>query len=152
MNVIAIEQLTSLALLIIFLSGITCGVISAAVLGSRRGALLVPAADDLLGAGARVIYGVYTRDDDGYLQSLLTRGGRASGDQRGDEGAELVREPHRDGFIHVGRGRVLEALAHGFARGGDQPLEQSFLAGKVPVEGHFGDAPFSRDPVERRPA
>jgi hypothetical protein len=82
-----IGQLTALSLLIDFLFGITCGVIGAAVHGSRRGALLVPASDDLLSAGARVIYGVYTRDDDGYLQSLLT-GGRASGTQRGDEGAE----------------------------------------------------------------
>jgi hypothetical protein len=87
-----IEQLTALSFLIDFLFGVTCGVIGAAVHGSRRGALLVPASDDLLSAGARVIYGVYTRDDDGYLQSLLTGGGRASGDQRGDEGAESYRQ------------------------------------------------------------
>lgn len=79
------EQLTALSLLIDFLFGVTCGVIGGAVHGSRRGALLVPASDDLLGAGARVIYGVYTRDDDGYLQSLLTGGVRASGSRRGDE-------------------------------------------------------------------
>jgi hypothetical protein len=87
MNVIISEQLTALSLLIAFLFGITFGVVGGAVHGSRRGALLAPAADDLLSAGARVIYGVYTRDDDGYLQSLLT-GGRVSGARRGDEGAE----------------------------------------------------------------
>ena len=71
MNVIAIEQLTSIELLAVFLFGVALGVIGGAVYGSKRGALLVPASDGLLSAGARVIYGVYTRDDDGYLQSLL---------------------------------------------------------------------------------
>lgn len=71
MNVIAIEQLTSIELLVVFLFGIALGVVSGAVYGSKRGALPVPASDGLLSAGARVIYGVYTRDDDGYLQSLL---------------------------------------------------------------------------------
>ena len=52
MNVIAIEQLTSLSLLVIFLFGITCGVVGGAVYGSRRGALVVPTSDDLLSAGA----------------------------------------------------------------------------------------------------
>jgi hypothetical protein len=80
------EQVTALSFLIDFLFGITFGVVASAVHGSRRGALLVPASDDLLSAGTRMIYGVYTRDDDGYLQSLLTGGGRASGAQRGDEG------------------------------------------------------------------
>jgi hypothetical protein len=88
MNVIVIEQLTSLSLLIIFLFGITCGVVGGAVHGSRRGALLTPAADDLLSAGARVIYGVYTRDDDGYLQGLLPRNDQASDDPSGDDGSQ----------------------------------------------------------------
>jgi hypothetical protein len=88
MNVIAIEQLTSLSLLITFLFGITCGVIGGAVRGSKRGALLVPAADDLLSAGARVIYGVYTRDYDGYLQSLLPGNRRVPGDSRADDSSE----------------------------------------------------------------
>jgi hypothetical protein len=85
MNVIAIEQLTSLALLIIFFFGITCGVVGGVILGSRRGALLAPAADGLLSAGARVIYGVYIRDDDGYLRSLLPGNAQALGDPRGDD-------------------------------------------------------------------
>jgi hypothetical protein len=59
------EQLAALSLLIDFLFGITFGVIVGAVHGSRCGALLVPAADDLRSAGARVIYGVWTR---GYRQ------------------------------------------------------------------------------------
>jgi hypothetical protein len=88
MNVIAIEQLTSLSLLIIFLFGITCGVVSGAVLGSRRGALLVPASDGLFGTGARVIYGVYTRDDDGYLRGLLPGSDQRPGNPHGDDGSE----------------------------------------------------------------
>jgi hypothetical protein len=83
-----IEQLTALSLLVDFLFGVTCGVIGGAVHGSRRGALLVPAADDLLSAGARVIYGVYTRDADGYLQSLLSGSDRVSGIPHGDNGFE----------------------------------------------------------------
>jgi hypothetical protein len=83
-----VEQLTALSLLIVFLFGITCGVVGGAVHGSRRGALLVPAADDLLSAGARVIYGVYIRDDDGYLQSLLPRNDQASDDASGNDGSQ----------------------------------------------------------------
>jgi hypothetical protein len=82
-----VEQLTALALLIVFLFGITIGVVGGAVHGSRRGALLAPASDDLLSAGARVIYGVYTRDDDGYLRSILPGNNQASGDPRGDDGS-----------------------------------------------------------------
>ncbi len=85
MNVIINEQLAALSLLIAFLFGITFGVFGGAVHGSRRGVLLVPAADDLLSAGARVIYGVCTRDEDGYPQGLLTGEGQASPDPRGDD-------------------------------------------------------------------
>jgi hypothetical protein len=88
MNVIATEQLTSLSLLIDFLFGITFGMVGVAVYGSRRGALLAPASDDLFSAGARVIYGVYTRDDDGYLRSLLPGNRHASDDPRGGDGSE----------------------------------------------------------------
>ncbi len=82
------EQLTALSLLIVFLFGITFGVVGGGVYGSRRGALLVPASDDPLSAGARVIYGVYTRDDDGYRQGLLSGSDRASGDPSGGDGSE----------------------------------------------------------------
>jgi hypothetical protein len=66
-----IEQLTALALLIDFLFGITLGVVGGAIHGARHGVLPWPAAEDPLSAGARVIYGVYLRDDSGYLQGLV---------------------------------------------------------------------------------
>jgi hypothetical protein len=87
------EQLTALSLLIAFLFGITLGVIGGAVHGSRRGALVAPAADDLRSAGARVIYGVWTR---GYRQSLLSGNDQASpgprgGGRSGSHGQEVDR-------------------------------------------------------------
>ena len=82
------EQLTALSLLIDFLFGITFGVVAGASHGSRRGALFAPASDDLLSAGARVIYGVYTRDDDGYLRSLIPDNDQASDNPRGNDTAE----------------------------------------------------------------
>ena len=88
MNAIAIEQVTSIELLVVFLFGVTFGVIGGAVYGSRHGALLVPSADGLLSAGARVIYGVYTRDDDGYLQRLLASKVQPSGDLSEDDSFE----------------------------------------------------------------
>jgi hypothetical protein len=81
------EVVGALAILIVFLFGITFGMVGGAIHGSRRGALLAPASDDLLSAGARVIFGLYTRDDDGYLQSLLAVNGRASGDAPGEDGS-----------------------------------------------------------------
>jgi hypothetical protein len=83
-----VEQITALSLLIVFLFGVTCGVVGGAVHGSRRGALLVPGSDDLLGAGARVIYGVYTRDDDRYQQGLLRGSDLASDHSSGENRAE----------------------------------------------------------------
>jgi hypothetical protein len=72
----------AIVLLIDFLFGITFGVVGGAVHGSRRGALLVSAADDLRGAGARVIYGVWTR---GYLQDPLSVIDQPSGEPSGQE-------------------------------------------------------------------
>jgi hypothetical protein len=83
----ALEQLTALLLLIDFLFGIALGVVGGAVFGSRRGALLPTALNDHLSAGAQVIYGVYVRDDDGYLQGLLPGGREASADSCGDDGS-----------------------------------------------------------------
>jgi hypothetical protein len=83
-----ISAVWAIVLLIDFLFGITFGVVGGAVHGSRRGGLVAPASDDLLSAGARVIYGVYTRDDDGYLQSLLPGNGQAPGEPHGDDGPE----------------------------------------------------------------
>jgi len=85
MNAITNEQLTALSLLIDFLFGITFGVFGSAVHGSRRGVLLAPASDDLLSAGARVIYSVWTR---GYPQDLLPGNDQVSGDPHRDDGSE----------------------------------------------------------------
>lgn len=82
-----VQQLSAIFLLIDFLFGATFGVVGGAVIGSRRGALLWPASDGLLSAGARVIYGVYIRDDDGSLRRLLQGGGQASGKPPGDDGS-----------------------------------------------------------------
>jgi hypothetical protein len=68
-----VEQLTAIAILIDFLFGVTFGVVGGAILGSRREDLdktLLGEAPGPLSAGARVIHGVFTRDD-GYLRSLL---------------------------------------------------------------------------------
>ncbi len=88
-----VEQLTAISLLIDFLFGVTFGVVGGAILGSIRGdrekTLLRPALEDPVSAGARVVYGVYTRDD-GYLQSLLRRGkgakSRRDDDSPGSQG------------------------------------------------------------------
>jgi hypothetical protein len=85
MNVIVTEQLTALGLLIDFLFGITLGVVYCAVHGSRRGVLLVPAADDLLSAGARSLYGFWAR---GYPQALFSGNDQASDDPSGYDGPE----------------------------------------------------------------
>jgi len=82
-----VEQLTAITLLVDFLFGVTFGVMGGAIRGSRRGVLLAPASDDLVSAGARVIFGVFARDDDGYLRSLLSGHRHGSGDPRGDSGS-----------------------------------------------------------------
>ena len=79
------EQISAawaIVLLIDFLFGITLGVVGGAVHGSRRGALLVPAADDLRSAGARVIYGIWTR---GYPQGPRSVSDQATGEPREQE-------------------------------------------------------------------
>jgi hypothetical protein len=81
-----VEQITAITLLVDFLFGVTFGVIGGAVHGSRRGALLAPASDDLVSAGARVIYGVFARDDGGHLQGLLRGNDREPGGPHGDDG------------------------------------------------------------------
>jgi hypothetical protein len=82
-----VEQLTAITLLVDFLFGVTFGVMGGAIRGSRRGALFAPASDDLVSAGARVIFGVFSRDDDGYLRGLLRGRRQGSGDPRGDAGS-----------------------------------------------------------------
>jgi hypothetical protein len=83
-----VEQLTAIAILIDFLFGVTFGVVGGAILGSRREDLdttLLGEARDPLSAGARVIHGVFTRDD-GYLRSLLPGSGEASTNDGTDDG------------------------------------------------------------------
>jgi hypothetical protein len=91
-----VEQLTAIAILIDFLLGVTFGVVGGAILGSRREDYemsLLGEAPDPLSAGARVIYGVFTRDD-GYLRSPLHGSGEATrndGDGPGSQGPGLDR-------------------------------------------------------------
>lgn len=83
-----IEQLSAIILLIDFLVGLVCGVAGGAIHGSKcedRERTLLGAAPDPFSAGARVLYGLYTRDD-GYLQSLLTGGGTAGSPEADDIG------------------------------------------------------------------
>jgi hypothetical protein len=82
-----VEQLTAIAILIDFLFGVTFGFVGGAILGSRREDYdfsLLRAAPDPLSAGARVIHGVFTRDD-GYLQRLLPGGAAAAEKQDGND-------------------------------------------------------------------
>lgn len=84
-----IEQLTAILILIDFLFGVAFGVIGGAILGSRRedyDKSLLGAATDSLSAGARVIHGVFTRDD-GYLRSLLPGSIEPDSGDTADEGA-----------------------------------------------------------------
>jgi hypothetical protein len=83
-----VEQLTAIAILIDFLFGVTFGVVGGAILGSRREDYentLLGAAPDPLSAGARVIHGVFTRDD-GYLRSLLGGASQATRNDSADDG------------------------------------------------------------------
>jgi hypothetical protein len=90
-----IEQLTAVALLVDFFLGLTLGVVWGAVHGSLsedNSRSLLREAPDGLSAGARVIFGLYTRDD-GYMASLLPGGRPVRGnnpDERlgGDSGAQ----------------------------------------------------------------
>lgn len=84
-----VEQLTAIAILIDFLFGVTFGIIGGAILGSRREdykKTMLGEAPDPLSAGARVVYGVFTRDD-GYLQSLLRGAGGATRNDGTDDGS-----------------------------------------------------------------
>jgi len=90
-----VEQLTAVTLLVDFFLGVTFGVVGGAVYGSRLEdgeKSLLGAAPDAVSAGARRLYGVYSRDD-GYMARLLRGGDHAPGDDRGgrqsdDSGAE----------------------------------------------------------------
>jgi hypothetical protein len=84
-----VEQLTAIAILIDFLFGVTFGIIGGAILGSRREddeTSLLGEAPDPLSAGARVIHGVFTRDD-GYLRSLLPGSAGPTANDGTDDGS-----------------------------------------------------------------
>jgi hypothetical protein len=86
-NVNFIEALTAIAILIDFLFGVTFGFVGGAIFGSRREDYyysLVGAAPDPLSAGARVVHGVFTRDDR-YQDGLLPGDAEAAADQDGDD-------------------------------------------------------------------
>jgi hypothetical protein len=77
-----VEQLTAIALLIDFLLGVTCGMVSSAAHESRRDErrhTLLGAAPDPISAGALVLHSVYTSTDE---SMCLLPGGEAGGDKR----------------------------------------------------------------------
>jgi hypothetical protein len=96
-----IEQLTAVALLVDFFLGVTFGVVWGAVYGSLRedsSKSLLREAPDPLSAGARVIFGLYRRDD-GYLASLLPGGrpvpGKNPDERRSDDSGAQGTDPER---------------------------------------------------------
>jgi|SRR5690348_398576 len=77
---------SAIVLLVDFLFGITCGMFSGVVFGSVREnheMSLLEQAPDPLSAGARVILGLFTRDD-GYLRSLPPGGRRLRASRTSD--------------------------------------------------------------------
>ena|ERR1700722_15263966 len=96
-----VDQLSAVALLVDFFLGVTFGVIGGAVHGSVREdkkKSLLRAPPHPMSGGARMIFGIYTRDDDGYMASLLSGSGRVSGiapDKRGSDGSNAERKDPR---------------------------------------------------------
>jgi hypothetical protein len=95
-----VEQVTAVTLLVDFFLGVTCGVVGGAVRGSLREdkrKTLLRRAPGPVSDGARVLFGVYTRDD-GYMASLLSGGDLVLGTQderqSDDSGAER-KDPER---------------------------------------------------------
>jgi hypothetical protein len=95
-----VEQLTAVTLLVDFFLGVTFGVVGGAVHGSLREdrkKTLLRGAPDPVSEGARVMYGIYTRDD-GYMARLMggdqvAENGR---DERwGDDSGAKGRDPER---------------------------------------------------------
>jgi hypothetical protein len=80
------DQASAIIILIDYLFGLTFGVIGCAIFGSvreNRRMSLLREAPDPVSAGARVFFGVFTRDD-GYLQSLPPGDRKGAPDPRGD--------------------------------------------------------------------
>jgi hypothetical protein len=82
-----IEELSAVVLLLVFLLGVTFGVVGGAAYGSVREDCeytLLGTSPGSVSEGARVIHGVYTSSDE-YMRSLLARGGgAAAADERGN--------------------------------------------------------------------
>ena len=81
-----VEQLTAMALMVDFFLGVAFGVVGGAVHGSLRedrDKTFLGGAPDLVSEGARVLLGVFTRDD-GYMARLLASRDQMSDDERRD--------------------------------------------------------------------
>jgi hypothetical protein len=96
-----VEQLTAVSLLVDFFLGVTIGVVGGAVHGSLRedrDKTLLRQAPGAVSNGARVMFGVYTRDD-GYMGRLLAGGGRVPANDRDewpdDDSGAKGRDPER---------------------------------------------------------
>jgi hypothetical protein len=91
------DQAPAVIIMIDYLSGLSCGLLGCMIFGSvreNREMSLLRSAPDPVSAGARVMFGLYTRDPGGYLQSILPGHRRAS------------RAPHEDGSLGShGRGQ-----------------------------------------------
>jgi hypothetical protein len=99
---IFVEQLSAVTLLVDFFLGVTFGIVGGAAYGSRRedgDSSLLGVAPDAVSAGARMMYGLYRRDDDGYLASLLPGSRQVPGNdpeqRRGDGPAAQREDPKR---------------------------------------------------------
>jgi hypothetical protein len=92
-----VEQLSAIILLVDFLLGVAFGVVGGSSRGSRRedrDKTLLGPAPDAVSAGARLVHGLYTRDDGGYMQSLLPGGGELAEDtSRADDSGTQRKEP-----------------------------------------------------------
>jgi hypothetical protein len=95
-----VEQLTAVTLLVDFFLGVAFGVVGGAVHGSlreEREKTLLLEAPDRVSEGARVMYGVYRRND-GYMARLLGGDQEAENgrdERRGDDCGARRRGPER---------------------------------------------------------
>jgi hypothetical protein len=82
------DQAPAMVILVDYLFGLAFGVIGSMIFGSvleNHAMSLLREAPDPISAGAREFFGLFTRDDDGYLRSLTP------GEHKAPRGA------HRDG-------------------------------------------------------
>jgi hypothetical protein len=84
------SAVSAIILLIDYLFGVTFGMFSGVVFGSireNRRMSLLEQAPDPVSAGAREVFGVFTRDD-GYLRSLPPGERKAGRNPQGDDSSE----------------------------------------------------------------